>query len=37
MNYAADVLALRFGRVDDGVMAFPAPGPAAAREPLVAA
>jgi len=26
MNYAADVLALRFGPVDDGVMAFPAPG-----------
>ena len=29
MNYAADVLALRFGRVDDGVMRFGAPGPAA--------
>jgi hypothetical protein len=37
MNYAADVLALRFGSVDDGVMRFSAPAPAARPEPLVAA
>jgi cation diffusion facilitator CzcD-associated flavoprotein CzcO len=28
MNYAADVLALRFGSVDDGVMRFSSPDPA---------
>jgi cation diffusion facilitator CzcD-associated flavoprotein CzcO len=37
MNYAADVLALRFGSVDDGVMRFSAPAPAARPEALVAA
>jgi cation diffusion facilitator CzcD-associated flavoprotein CzcO len=36
MNYAADVVALRFGSVDDGVMAFPAPDRAARPEPLAA-
>jgi cation diffusion facilitator CzcD-associated flavoprotein CzcO len=30
MNYAADVVALRFGRVDDGVMRFAAPARAVA-------
>jgi monooxygenase len=38
MNYAADVLALRLGRVDDGVMRFSAPaGTAAEHAELTAA
>ncbi len=31
MNYAADVVALRFGSVDDGVMRFSSPDPPAGR------
>jgi hypothetical protein len=34
MNYAADVLALRFGRVDDGVMRFSAPARPRAMAPV---
>ncbi len=37
MNYAADVVALRFGPVDDGVMSFSAADPAARPAPLAAA
>jgi len=36
MNYAADVLALRFGAVDDGVMAFGSPAPVRRTEPATA-
>jgi cation diffusion facilitator CzcD-associated flavoprotein CzcO len=37
MNYAADVMALRFGSVDDGVMRWGAPARAQRPEPAVAA
>jgi monooxygenase len=37
MNYAADVVGLRFGSVDDGVMRFSSPEPAARPEALAAA
>jgi monooxygenase len=37
MNYAADVVALRYGRVDDGVMRFAPTGRRHARRPARAA
>ncbi|MBF6619801.1 MAG: NAD(P)/FAD-dependent oxidoreductase [Patulibacter sp.] len=36
MNYAYDVVALRFGRVDDGTMEFSSPAPASAPTPVAA-